>query len=183
MATLLARRKDDSFQLSTASADELDLQLARLYVSAAEYDQSIRVLYRYHQAPTRAAYSDADYLAFSEALDEEAARLIREAEETLRAPLASGIDEATLESNLQMLKDRSERLADVAEKMQVSPRLEAAHRFRVLACNALNESNFEAQQFVKTQDLNHRRRAALLREASRTALQEAEDRQKDVTGR
>ncbi len=79
---------------------------------------------------------------------------------------------------MQALKDRSERLADVAEQMQVSPRLEASHRFRVLADNALNESNFEALQFVKTQDLNHRRRAALLRDASRMALQEASDRQK-----
>ena len=158
----------------------MDLEVARLYFSAAEYTQGVRVLLRYHQGAERSAYSDADYVEVGGGLDEEAARVAREVEEQLREPRPTPEEDHAAERAIEALHERSERLADVSEKMLVSPHLEAAHRFRVLAYNASNESDFEALLFVRTNDPAHQRRAALLREASRTALQEAAARQKEA---
>jgi hypothetical protein len=92
----------------------------------------------------------------------------------LRLARPSDADDAGMERGLDETHNRSERLASLAERMQVSPREDPAHRYRVLAYNLLNESNFEALLYSRTNDASHDRRASLLREASRKAQREAE---------
>ncbi|MCJ7822285.1 MAG: hypothetical protein MUQ26_04265, partial [Armatimonadetes bacterium] len=52
-------------------------------------------------------------------------------------------------------------------------RLDPAHRYRVLAYNLLNESNFEVLMFLRTEDPDHQRRAEVLRSAVREARAQA----------
>jgi hypothetical protein len=58
--------------------------------------------------------------------------------------------------------------------MQVSSVLDPAHRYRVLAYNLLNQSNFEALLYLQTWDSERQKRAELLRDAFGKSLDEAE---------
>jgi len=177
LAAILSTAKEESFRFAGAPTPEVDRALARFYFDAGQYASGVIALHRYYKGGEAPAASDAEYTAQAEGLDEEAVRLAREAEAKLPEPRLTEAEIEAAENVFEAIHDRSERLADVGEWIRVSPRLEAAHRFRVLAYNALNESDFEALLFVRTNDTAHRRRAALLREASRTALQEAVVRQ------
>jgi hypothetical protein len=170
---LLAGPRADRVRFAGLSDDEVTRALALLYLEEGETERGIDLLYRYHQAAERPAYSDADYELVARRLDEQATLLARLAEELLRLARPSDTDDAGMERGLDETHNRSERLAGLAEKMRVSPREDAAQRYRVLAYNLLNESNFEALLYSRTNDASHERRASLLREASRKAQREA----------
>ncbi len=177
LAAILADQKGDTFQFVGLPADQVDLALVELYLEAGEFEQAVRVLYRYHRGGNRPAYTDDDYVVVAAGLDEEATRVMREAEAALREARGSQGEIEATEEVLDRLHDRSEQLADVGEWVKTSDLLDAAHRFRVLAYNALNESDYEALLYVRTNDDDHRRRSALLRDSARTALREATARQ------
>jgi hypothetical protein len=75
---------------------------------------------------------------------------------------------------MDALHDRSDALATVAERMQVSAALDPAHRYRVLAYNLLNQSNFEALMYLQSRDADRQTRSDLLRDAFRKSLKEAQ---------
>jgi hypothetical protein len=75
---------------------------------------------------------------------------------------------------MEALHDTSNALATLAERMTVSHLMDPAHRYRVLAFNLLNQSNFEALMFLLTNDAERQRRAELLRTAFRKSLVQAE---------
>jgi tetratricopeptide (TPR) repeat protein len=174
LVSLLAGLRTDRVRFAGLSDDEATRALALLYLEEGETERGIGLLYRYHQAAARPAYNDADYETVARRMDEQATLLARLAEELLRLARPSDADDAGMERGLDETHNRSERLASLAERMQVSPREDPAHRYRVLAYNLLNESNFEALLYSRTNDASHERRASLLREASRKAEREAE---------
>ena len=52
--------------------------------------------------------------------------------------------------------------------------LDPAHRYRVLAYNLLNQSNFEALMYLRTRDEDRQKRSELLRDAYVKSREEAE---------
>jgi len=80
-------------------------------------------------------------------------------------------DEADRE--MDSIHERSEALATLAKRMEVSPLLDPAHRYRLLAYNLLNQSNFESLMYLRTRDAEHQRRSDLLRSAFRKSLGQA----------
>lgn len=178
LPALLARLQTKDLRLAGVLPENLMLQVARIYFRSGEYAQGTRALSAWLQAETRPPAEDEAYLELTQGLDEEMARVAREVEEALRAVQGNPADDPAVEALVEELHNRSERLADLGELLTTSDRLLAAHRFRVLAYHTLNESNFEALTYVQTNDQAHRRRSALLRDAARKAVGEAQDLQK-----
>jgi len=178
LATLLASQQEEGPGLTGGPTEQLQLEVARVYFRGAEFAQGVRALSAYHQGAERAAYSDAEYTSLARGTDEEMMRLARQVEEVLRTPRSSAAETEQVETTVDGLHDQSEQLADLGELIKASPRMDVAHRFRVLAYHALNESNFEALTYVRTNDEEHRRRSALLRDAAGKAMQEAQDLEK-----
>ncbi len=174
LATLLANQQEGPGLTGVPDA-QLTLEVARVYFRAGEFAQGVRALYAYQQEAERPAYSDAEYAFLARGTDEEMTRLARQVEEVLRTPRPSAAETEQVETTVDGLHDQSEQLADLGELIKTSPRMDVAHRFRVLAYHALNESNFEALTYVRTNDEEHRRRSALLRDAAGKAMGEAQD--------
>jgi tetratricopeptide (TPR) repeat protein len=175
LSALLASQRDEGLRLAGLRRDEQRLQLVRIYFQSGDVTRGTQVLSSCHQEAKRPAYAEADYVLLAQGLEAEAEAVARAAEKALSAVRLNraGADKAA--ATLEGLHDRSNRLADLGEAMLAPPSLEAAHRFRALAYNALNESTFEAQRYVQTGVEDHWRRSALLRDAVRTALKSAHD--------
>jgi len=103
--------------------------------------------------------------------------------ETARAYASACALGEQADAEMDSLHRRSDRLATLAEKMEVSPRLYPAHRYRVLAYNLLNQANFEGLMYLRTRDSERKRRAELLRTASRKARAQAERLGEALLGR
>jgi len=177
LPSLLATQRDDSVRLAT-SGPGLDLALGRIYLRNGHYPEGVQALLAY-QTPDRPPYSDADYLAIASDLDNESETVARRVAAIITRPLAELTGDA-LDEELRTMHDRSDGLSDLAEGMKASEKLDPAHRYRVLAYNLLNQSNFESLMYFQTHDPDRRRRADLLRDAFRKARTQAQDLSRDL---
>jgi len=173
LAGLLAH-SDVTVRLADVPQDEIGRELGPFYLANGYLAQGIAWLLSYHEGGPRPPYSDEEYLGIAPSLDEEAGALADEAQAALAAASAnrSGDDQGA--QRMDALHDRSDALATLAERMQVSSVLDPAHRYRVLAYNLLNQSNFEALLYLQTWDSERQKRAELLRDAFGKSLDEAE---------
>ena len=170
---LLADQRDDSIRLTAVPPAEVGLPLGRLYLKNGYYAEGVRALLAYQRGGGRPPYPDADYLAIAAGLDAESEKIAeRVAALSDRSTKDSGDDDTDAE--LSQLHQRSDDLATLAERMRASARLDPAHRYRVLAYNLLNESDFEALFYWRTHDADRQQRANLLRDASRAARAQAQ---------
>jgi len=176
---LLARRGDDSVRIAGTPPDRLGAAVARVYLSAGYFAEGVQALLAY-QTEEAPPYPDADYLAIAAGLDQEGEGLGRRVGAVSALPVRELTGEA-LDAELDALHDRSDKLATLAERMRVSDRLDPAHRYRVLAYNLLNQSNFEALMYFRTHDRDRRRRADLLREAFRKARLQAQELSEELS--
>jgi Tfp pilus assembly protein PilF len=181
---LLAGAGDDTVRLTMATPDELPRELGLLYLGAGQGAAGARQLLAYHQQPDRPPYTEDQYLAVSAGMDVEAEAVAREAQAALAERDLGEASEEQAEEKLKALHDRSDNLATVGERMQPPAQWgaahparrtnwTAAHAYRVLAYNLLNQSNFEAILYVQTADPDRLRRAEFWRKAYREAVSQA----------
>ncbi len=171
----LARLSDDSIRLAGTASETRPLQLARLCLRAGEISDAVAALTKYHREAERPAYTEEEYLDVFPALDEESERIARGAQAIFAARAVGQLDNEEADAQMDGLHERSEALATLAERMAVSARLDPAHRYRVLAYNLLNEANFEALMFLRTEVPDRQRRAEVLRSAFRQARTQANE--------
>jgi hypothetical protein len=153
--------------------EQLDLQLARLYLRAGGVSVGLEALRTYHSVADPPAYTEAAYLDIFPVLDEESEVIARGVQSVFASRSVQETDDEEAGTAVESLHDRSTNLSDLVEQMSVPPLLDPAHRYRVLAYNMLNQSNFEALLFLRTGDAERRRRADLLRKAFRRARAQA----------
>jgi len=169
----LAHLPDDTIRLTGIPPEEIDLQLARIHLRIGDAPAALAALLAYQEEGDRRAYTDVEYTEIFPALDEHSEALARGAQRVFAARAAEELEDEDADAQMDGLHDESDRLATLGERMQVSPLLDPAHRYRVLAYNLLNESNFEALMFLRTEDPDHQRRAVVLRSAFREARAQA----------
>jgi hypothetical protein len=170
---LLANAKT-SVRFAELPEDEIQRELGRLYLAEGKIPEGVQYLLAYYEQPSRPVYQDEDYLTVAGALDTEAEAVARAVQGAFAAQAIGQFSNEQADRELTALHDRSEALATLAEKMQVSPLLDPAHRYRVLAYNLLNQSDFEALMFTRTGDAERQRRADLLRTAFWKSRDQAE---------
>jgi tetratricopeptide (TPR) repeat protein len=166
----LLTNSDVAVRLSDVPMDEIGRELGRLYLAEGYLPQGIGWLADYHRHGTRPPFGDAEYLDIAASLDQESGEIAQNAGGLLWAQAA--LEQAGL--SMETLHDRSDALATLAERIQVSPLLDPAHRYRVLAFNLLNQSNFEALMYLQTHDSDRQKRSELLRDAFRKSRDEAQ---------
>ncbi len=163
---------DITVRLSNVPAADIGRELGRLYLSQGELDRGVGWLLSYHEHGARPPYGDAEYLDIARSLDEQSDRLATAAAGLVVAG-ALGIEGEQAGLRMQTVHDASDGLATLAERMEVSSLLDPAHRYRVLAYNLLNQSNFEGLMYLETGDYDRRNRSDLLRDAFRKSEDEA----------
>lgn len=173
LPALLAEPRGDELWLTRVPPEEVGLALGQLCLSAGRVAEGVQALLAYQRRAPHAVYADRDYLALAAALDEESEWLARRVALLSARPVGELGNDRT-ETELDALHARSDQLATLAEGMRVSPLLDPAHRYRVLAYNLLNQSNFEGLLYFRTHDPERERRADLLREAFRKARAQAQ---------
>ncbi len=169
----LAHLPDDTIRFAGIPPEEGELQLARLYLRVGDTAAGLAALLAYQEEGDRRAYTDAEYMEVFPALDELSEAIARGVQWVFAARTAEDLGDEEADAQMDRLHDESDRLATLGERMQVSARLDPAHRYRVLAYNLLNESNFEALMFLRTEDSDHHRRAEVLASAFREARAQA----------
>ena len=167
---LLAGAGDDTVRLTAATPDELPRELGLLYLGGGLGAEGARQLLVYHQHADRPPYRGDQYLTASSGMDAEAEAVARAARAALTERDLGEVSEERAEEKLQALHDRSDNLATVGERMVPPGEWEAAHRYRVLAYNLLNQSNFEALLYAQTGDADRLRRCEFWRKAYREAV-------------
>ncbi len=173
LPSLLAN-SDVEVRLADIPEDEIGRELGRLYLAAGDRGRGVAWLLSYHQqGSVRPPYADNEYLDIATALDQESSDLAEATRSLLAARALGQSDYEQAATTMDALHDRSDALATVAERMQVSSLLDPAHRYRVLAYNLLNQSNFEALMYLQTQDTEREKRSDLLRDAFRKSQDEA----------
>jgi hypothetical protein len=180
--TTLAHLTDDSLRLAETPPEELPFQLARICLRAERLSPAVATFAEYHRSAERRPYTDAEYLELSPALDRESEDIARRAQSIFAARALGQLNDELTADQMEDLHARSERLATLAEKMQVSLALDPAHRYRVLAYNLLNQSNFESLMYLRTGDADRQRRAELLRDASRKSRVQARELGESLLG-
>lgn len=173
LAGLLAN-SDVAVRLSDVPPDEIGGELGWLYLAEGYRSQGIAWLLSYHQQAGRPPYGDDEYLDMAASLDEEAGALADEVERLADQQATGQFGDEQAAIRMDALHDRSDALATLAERMQVSAALDPAHRYRVLAYNLLNQSNFEALMYLQTRDADRQKRSDLLRDAFGKSLDEAQ---------
>ena len=179
----LAGRKDDEVRLAALPPEEVRRKVAVLALGEGSVDDGVDLLLSYHSRSEAPAYRDEEYLEMLPALDGEAEDIGRSAYRVSAEQALGQIGDEQADAEMDHLHRRSDRLATLAEKMEVSPRLSPAHRYRVLAYNLLNQANFEGLMYLRTRDSERKRRAELLRTASRKARAQAERLGEALLGR
>jgi Flp pilus assembly protein TadD len=169
LPAILSHLPDDTIRLAGIPPEEVELQLARVYLRVGDMQSGLAALFRYQKGEDRRRYRDAEYLDIFPALDEESEQIARGAQKIFGARGVGDLDDEEADAQMDRLHNQSDVLATLAEQMEVSLRLDPAHRYRRLAYNLLNESNFEALMFLRTQDPDRQRRAEVLRSAFREA--------------
>jgi len=170
---LLAGARDDTVRLAGTPEEELPRELGLLYLAAGEVTQGVSWLLSYHEKADRPAYTEAQYAIAAAGMDAEAEAVAREVQAALSAGDLKEISDDEAEDKLDGLHTRSDNLATVGERMKAPEDLDAAHRYRVLAYNLLNQSGFEALFYVRTGDSDRLRRAEFWRKAYREARAQA----------
>ena len=122
----------------------------------------------------RPTYEDAAYLSLAPALETRAEDIARQAQGVFAARGLGELSDEAADAQMDALHAGSDALATLAERMTVSTLMDPAHRYRVLAFNLLNQSNFEALMYLRTNDSERQRRAELLRTAFRKSLGQAD---------
>lgn len=169
LAGVLAGQPDDRVRLAGVSSEEMARRVGWAYLRAGATEDGVRALLDYHALEGRPAYTVEEYLWVAAGLDEESERIAGRAEAMLAAAELGMAGRQEKEEEAERLHARSERLATVAERMRAPEALEPAHRYRVLSCNLLNQSNFEALLYYRTGEREQRRRSEVLREHCRGA--------------
>jgi len=170
---LLAHTPDDTIRLAVIAPGEIKRQLGLLYLASGRLAEGVEALFTYHGQDGRPAYEEAEYLAIFPGLDEECEKIARQAQTVFAARALGQLDDEQADREMEELHNRSDQLATLAERMRVCPALDPAHRYRVLAYNLLNQSNFESLLYLRTGDPDRQRRADLLRTASSKARAQA----------
>jgi Tfp pilus assembly protein PilF len=169
----LLANSDVTVQLSDVPPEEIGRELGRFYLAQGYLAQGVAWLLSYHRQGGRPPYDDAEYLDIAASLDEESSGIAADAQGLLAGREFGQSDDEQASARMQALHDRSDALATLAERMQVSPLLDPAHRYRVLAFNLLNQSNFEALMYLQTNDSDRQKRSDLLRDAFQKSRDEA----------
>jgi len=170
---LLAQAPDGTVRLAGTPEDELPRELGLLYLAAGEPAQGVRYLLSYHEKADRPAYTQGQYAIAAAGMDAEAEAVAREVPAALSARDLNEVSDDEAEEKLDGLHTRSDNLATVGERARPPDDLDAAHRYRVLAYNLLNQSGFEALFYVRTGDPDRLRRAEFWRKAYREARAQA----------
>jgi Flp pilus assembly protein TadD len=169
----LLANADEAVRWTDLPPDEFNRVLGEMYLAGGMPAEGIAALLAYYAQEGRPPYDDAAYLRVAAGLDREAEATARAAQEVFAARGLGQIDDDEAGESMERLHDRSDALATLGERIQVSALLDPAHRYRVLAYNFLNESVFESLLFVRTNDSEHQRRAEVLRSAFRESDAEA----------
>jgi hypothetical protein len=177
---ILAGLRDDGIRFADVQSGGAGLQAARAYLSAGYFPQGLQALAAY-QTPDRPAYADQDYLALAADLDKGGEAIAKRVGE-IAAMTVRELTGDALNSELESLHDQSDKLATLAERMKVSAKLDPAHRYRVLAYNLLNQSDFEALMYFQTHDPDRKHRSDLLRDAFHKARSQAQGLASDLSG-
>jgi hypothetical protein len=175
LPTMLAHLPGDPVQLTAAVPGEEHRYLGRMYLEAGRPAEGVRALLKYHSKAEGEPYGDEEYLAVAAALDEECHRVAERVGTVTAARRLGQISGEQAADEVGALHEASERMAALAEKMQVEPGLDPGHRYRVFAYALLSQSNFEALMFLHTNDAERNRRAELLRDAHEKACAQARE--------
>ena len=135
--------------------------------------EGVAALLSYHEGGDRPPYGETEYVGISEAVDAEAEAAARDAQGVFAAQALGELSDDEADGEMDSIHERSEGLAALAERMEVSSLLDPAHRYRLLAYNLLNQSNFESLMYLRTRDPERQRRSDLLRSAFRKSLGQA----------
>ena len=169
----LLANAEETVELTGVPPDETRRELGRLYLDEGKVWEGIAALLAYHQEGDRPAYGETEYLGISEAVDGEAEAAARNAQDVFAAQALGELSDDEADRAMDSIHERSEALAALAERMEVSSLLDPAHRYRLLAYNLLNQSNFESLMYLRTRDAERQRRSDLLRSAFRKSLRQA----------
>jgi len=120
-----------------------------------------------------AVYEVPQFVAVARVMDRECLDVVRAAATEWEAHLDGKLSSERMEEAFKALHTRSDNLARAAEKIQAPELLSAGHRFRVLAYNMLNQSDFELTRFAATRERWRYERARLLRDGAQSSLQKA----------
>ncbi len=179
----LAGRTDDELRLAELPPGDLKRKLGVLALSEGSLPEGLGLLVSHHSESEPSDYEDAEYLEMLPALDGEAEEITRAAHGVFSGQALAQITDEQADAEMEALHRRSDRLAKLAEQMRVSSLLDPAHRYRLLAYNLLNQSNFEGLMYFRTRDVERKRRAELLRAASGKARAQAERLGEALLGR
>ncbi len=169
---LLAGMRGDVVRI-TGPRDALPQQIALVYLSAGETLRGVGRLLAYHQRADRPAYGEEEYRITAQGLDAESEVVARQAQVALSEYQMRDASAEEAGDSLEILHRRSDALATLGERITPPPSVEAAHRYRTLAYQLLNQSNFEALLYINTGDRDHLRRAEFWSKAYREALDQA----------
>ncbi len=169
----LLANAEESVELAQVRPEDLPRQLGRLYLAGGYATEGVAALLSYHLQGDRPAYDDREYMSIASGMDGEAEAVARGSQGVFAAQAIGQFDDEQADQQMAALHGRSEDVASLAEQMKVSPVLEPAHRYRALAYNFLNQSNFESLMYLRTRDAERQRRAELLRAAFRKSLAQA----------
>lgn len=171
---------EESVRLSATAPDDLPRLLGALYLTEGRTAEGIAALLRYHEGEERPSYENGRYYRMAMALDAESEAVARAAQEVFSVQALGQITADEASEEMDRIHDRSDTLATLVECMTVSPVLDPAHRYRVLAYNLLNQSNFESLLYLRTRDAERQRRAELLRAAFRKSREQAQTLMADL---
>ncbi len=178
----LLANAEETVVLTGASPDQLPRQLGRLYLAGGHAAEGVAVLLAYHLEGDQPPYEDEEYMRLCARIDGEAETVARAAQGVFAAQALGQFSDEQAASQMDYLHNRSEAMASLAEQMSTSSLLEPAHRYRVLAYNFLNQSNFESLMHLRTREAERQRRADLLRTAFRKSLAQARSLAVDLLG-
>lgn len=161
--------------VSVAPGDEdLRERLIQLQAKAGRLSDAIAELRKAFDLMDKpAVYEVPQFVAVARVMDREALDVVRAAAREWEAYLEGKQSDERLSEAFQQLHARSDNLARAAEKIQAPDLLASSHRFRVLAYNLLNQSDFELTRFADARERWRYERARMLRDAAQSALRRA----------
>jgi tetratricopeptide (TPR) repeat protein len=155
--------------------DHVRERLIQLLVKVGNLPQAVAELRRAFDLlgePVR--YQLPQFVAVVRVMDRECLAVIREAASDYDAYQSGRITRARLAEDFKSLHQRSDNLYHAADRLSAPELLARAHRFRVLACAVLNESDFELVRFAGTEEKWRYDRAKMLRDSAQNALSKAQ---------
>jgi len=169
----LLANAEETVELTGIPPDETRRELGRLYLTEGKVSEGVAALLAYHEGGDRPPYGETEYVGISDVVDAEAEAAARDAQGVFAAQALGNLSDDEADREMDSIHERSEALATLAKRMEVSSLLDPAHRYRLLAYNLLNQSNFESLMYLRTRDPERQRRSDLLRSAFRKSLGQA----------